>query len=216
MVKIEFSNCGKSYNRRWLFRNLNARLVQGEKWVILGPNGSGKSTISLMLAGQVWPTEGSIQRFESDKPLKPELAHRYISLASPAMELPGEFNFTEILGMHSIAKPMLPNAKIDFLAELCGFDSKTLSKPLSHFSSGMLQRVKLVLAVFTDCPVLLLDEPLSNLDKSGIDLYNQLIQEYTNQRLLVVASNRKDEYFSCTQAIEVIPGGSVVVHNQLA
>ena len=67
-------------------------------------------------------------------------------------------------------------------------------KYLSNFSSGMKQRVKLVQAIFADTPILLLDEPCSNLDKKGVDLFQRWIKDHTKNRLLIIASNDKREY----------------------
>jgi ABC-type multidrug transport system ATPase subunit len=58
----------------------------------------------------------------------------------------------------------------------------------------MKQRVKLAQAIFSDTPFLLLDEPCTNLDTTGIELYHQLINQYCNDRLVIVSSNDEVEY----------------------
>ena len=67
----------------------------------------------------------------------------------------------------------------------------------------MKQRLKLAQAFFSNTTVLLLDEPCSNLDKQGILLYNQLIKNYTKNRLVIVCSNDEFEYFFCTQIFNI-------------
>jgi ABC-type multidrug transport system ATPase subunit len=59
----------------------------------------------------------------------------------------------------------------------------------------MKQRLKLALAIMSDTPVLLLDEPVSNLDRAGIEWYNELIQKNTHDRLVVVSSNSVEAEF---------------------
>ncbi len=56
----------------------------------------------------------------------------------------------------------------------------------------MKQRLKLVLSFYTDVPICLLDEPISNLDINGIKLFQMLIEEHVNNKAIIVASNRKD------------------------
>ena len=73
------------------------------------------------------------------------------------------------------------------------------SKLVGDFSSGMKQRVKLAQAIFTDAPLLLLDEPCSNLDKHGIAQYQKWITTYQNNRTIIVASNDSNEYSFCDQ-----------------
>jgi ABC-type multidrug transport system ATPase subunit len=73
-----------------------------------------------------------------------------------------------------------------------------------HFSSGMKQRLKLALAILSDTPLLLLDEPASNLDTEAIAWYRALLRDHVGQRTMVVASNRQlQEHDVCTAAIEI-------------
>ena len=76
-------------------------------------------------------------------------------------------------------------------------------KYIKNFSSGMRQRVKLALAFTTQSDVLLLDEPTSNFDTKAIDWYQQLIQQYTQDRLLIIGSNQSYEFDCCSEFLPV-------------
>ncbi len=79
---------------------------------------------------------------------------------------------------------------------------KHLDKRLATFSSGMLQRVRLLLAIPSDRSLLLLDEPTSNLDKAGVLLYKELIAGFTANKTIIVASNyHAEEYSFCDQEL---------------
>ncbi|MFN5251022.1 MAG: ATP-binding cassette domain-containing protein [Bacteroidota bacterium] len=210
-MKIDLTGCGKSYNRRWLFRDLTCSFQNTESWALLGPNGSGKSTLSLLLCGQVWPTEGSITWKLQDKAIAPEQLFAHIALASPALELPEEFTFRELLDLQGRIKPFLVTDVADVAKSLCDFDDKILDKPVYAYSSGMKQRVKLVLAALCDTPLLILDEPLTNLDTAGFRTYERIIEQYTQHRLVIVASNREDEYGFCNNRLRITPGAGVEV-----
>ena len=68
----------------------------------------------------------------------------------------------------------------------------------------MRQRVRLTLAILADCPILLLDEPVSNLDKTAIDWFKTLIKEYASHKTIIVCSNSiKEEYEFCTKELNV-------------
>lgn len=68
----------------------------------------------------------------------------------------------------------------------------------------MRQRVKLGLAILADCPVLLLDEPCSNLDTNAITWYQNMINEFAKHKTVIVCSNAvKEEYLFCTNRIEI-------------
>lgn len=203
MFTIELENCGKSFNRRWLFRNLNLAFNSGETWAITGQNGAGKSTFMLMLASQLLPTEGQIIRSVSNISIPLEQAYASCSLASPAMELPDEFSANDLFSLQQKVKPFrVSNAAAEF-ASLTGYDNATMNKAIGFFSSGMKQRLKLALAVLCDTPVVLLDEPLTNLDKSGEIFYKKLIEDHTQGRLLIVAGNREEEFGFCNQTLNI-------------
>jgi ABC-type multidrug transport system ATPase subunit len=77
------------------------------------------------------------------------------------------------------------------------------NKPIRYFSSGMKQRLKLALAFFSQSDLLLLDEPLTNLDAAGAGLYNHLIENIKQQRVLIISSNDQREYAFCTDVIDI-------------
>lgn len=82
--------------------------------------------------------------------------------------------------------------------------SGSADKELKYFSTGMKQRVKLTLAVLADVPVVLLDEPFTNLDAKGMSLCKRLINDFLADRLLIVCSNnRKEEYDYCTDVLNI-------------
>lgn len=200
---IELGNLSKSFNNRILFSEISEHLKAGEKWAILGQNGSGKSTLSLILAGQVLPTTGTCKWKLNETEIKPEQVYAYYALASPSLELIEDFTLEEIFKFHFSLKKPLIEAPFETTVALCNFKKENLVAPLGNFSSGMKQRVKLCLAFFSRVEMLLLDEPLTNLDDKGIKLYQKLVQEYSSNRLIVVASNREDEYGFCDKKIWV-------------
>jgi ABC-type multidrug transport system ATPase subunit len=75
---------------------------------------------------------------------------------------------------------------------------------MKYYSSGMKQRVKLALALFANTPILLLDEPTNNLDAAGINWYNQMLNQYTQNRITILASNLQYEYASFANQIQAI------------
>jgi ABC-type multidrug transport system ATPase subunit len=76
-------------------------------------------------------------------------------------------------------------------------------KQIRYFSSGMKQRVKLGLAVLSEVSLTILDEPLTNLDEKGKQWYYQLIEKYTSDKIVIVGSNRNDEYAFCKNFISI-------------
>jgi ABC-type multidrug transport system ATPase subunit len=67
----------------------------------------------------------------------------------------------------------------------------------------MKQRVKLALAFCSDTKILLLDEPVSNLDQQGVEWYLSLIEQFSSERLVIVCSNQEHEYAFCGNRVRV-------------
>ena len=203
---IQFSNVGKSYYSSWLFRGFNYtfELNPGSSYALLGNNGSGKSTLARMLCGQVSPTEGKVSILsDANVETKASAVHRLYSISSPAMELPEEFTVKEWFAFVDKTKGFDSMIELTTVQEQCKFSSKSMNKPMYTFSSGMKQRVKLFGAFHTNVPLIILDEPLSNLDQNGFDLYNELWNQCQDKKAIVVASNEEKEYQKVGQKLRI-------------
>ncbi len=203
MLEIILAKAGKQYNDDWIFSNLDLSLTAGNSTVILGSNGSGKSTLLQVISSAIMPTAGNIEYKLKGNTIRPEHAFRLMSIAAPYIELIEEFTLTEMICFHRRLKPLLRNMSTSELIKVCQLENNA-DKPIKYFSSGMKQRLKLALAIMSDTPVLLLDEPVSNLDKAAIEWYKDLIQKNTRDRLIVVSSNSIEEEFGfCNQQIRL-------------
>jgi ABC-type multidrug transport system ATPase subunit len=201
-MKISVADAGKRFNREWIFRNLNLELHSNQHYAITGHNGSGKSTFLQCIAGSLYTTEGKINFNLNGKTLEPEVVYKQLSICAPYLELIEEMTPTEFLSYHASFKPFIKGWNATSIIEEIGL-AKAKQKQIRYFSSGMKQRVKLAQAFFSDTPVLLLDEPCTNLDQQGIDLYKQLISSLCSNRLVMISSNDATEYSSCTEFIRM-------------
>jgi ABC-type multidrug transport system ATPase subunit len=115
--------------------------------------------------------------------------------------VPEEMTGTEFLHFHAKFKPLtLPVSEI---LETVGL-SQAGNKQIRFYSSGMRQRIRLAQAVFSDVPVVLFDEPCTNLDASGYSLYKNLIDNYCGNKLIIVSSNDMQEYGFCKEVISIM------------
>jgi len=114
-----------------------------------------------------------------------------------------EMTVKEFLEFHSQFKPLLSSISIDNIIALVGLE-KAINKQIRYYSSGMKQRVKLAQCIFSDVPVVLLDEPCTNLDAEGIGLYQKLISDYCTDRLVVVSSNDEVEFGFCKERVNIM------------
>jgi ABC-type multidrug transport system ATPase subunit len=204
LLSIHVNNIGKKFRREWIFRQLTTEIKPGQKLVILGGNGSGKSTLLQILSGFIAPSEGSITYSQEGKVLSPDTLHHGISLASPYLQVIEDFTLKEMAEHAQSFKPFHKTISTKEFIELIQLPQAS-NKYIREFSSGMKQRLKLGLALLSETPLLLLDEPLSNLDKAGVQWYKSMIETYTASRTVIVCSNAiNDEYFFCDTTVNVM------------
>jgi ABC-type multidrug transport system ATPase subunit len=200
MFTIQVKNASKRFHNEWIFKNLDLELSSGDTLAITGGNGSGKSTLLKCLSGAIPLTSGTIQYQAGSTQISEEHWFRSLALATPYLELPEEFTLSEVINFHFQFKNPLQNRTNTEILEVLGLE-KHKSKAISQFSSGMKQRVKLALAIFSEVPFLLLDEPTTNLDTQGLSWYLKLIQQYSPGRIIVICSNDPREYDFCEKKI---------------
>ena len=222
-MTISLSDAGKRYNRDWIFRYLTYTFIAGNSYAIVGPNGSGKSTLLQAIGGAIALSEGKVvvsggKRAGSTELLvgssestivsrqsgvvSTEIFYQHMAIAAPYLEVIEEMTITEFLQFHQTFKPFLPALSITEMIAVVGLNTAA-HKQIRYYSSGMKQRVKLAQAIFSDVPVILLDEPCTNLDSSGIALYQQLIHTYCKERLVIVSSNDEAEFGFCEEKINI-------------
>ena len=203
-MKISLTNAGKRFNREWIFRHFSYSFQSGTSYAITGPNGSGKSTLLQAIAGSLELSEGSLSyEDENNRPLDSNGLQEQLAFAAPYLEVIEEFNPVELLDFHRAFKPLLPGMDAKSVLQEVGLWQHA-HKQIRYFSSGMKQRVKLAQAFFSDVPVLLLDEPCTNLDADGIALYHKLIGTYTRDRVLVISSNDAQESGFCREQLSIL------------
>ena len=200
MLKIEFREAAKRYRLEWVLRHINLIFQGHQRYAITGPNGSGKSTLMRMISGHLTPSKGKIDFFLNDQPLPVDAVFHHLSYAAPYIELIEEFTLAEAVRFHLQFKTLRGGLTGEELIELLAFP-RARNKPVRYFSSGMKQRLRLALAIATESPLLLLDEPTTNLDRQGIQWYLDLIERFGTDRLIVVASNVEEDYGFCQERI---------------
>lgn len=202
-MKINLQNAGKRFNREWIYKSVTLEFSSSHAYAITGPNGSGKSTLLQAIGGMLQLSEGAIQYAMGNEQLANDNVYKQLSFCAPYLDVIEEMTLREFLEFHNQFKPFLASFTTNDIIREVGLDAAA-GKQIRFFSSGMKQRVKLAQAIFSDTAVVLLDEPCSNLDLTGIELYHFLIQRYCRERLVIVCSNDKVEYSFCDEEISIL------------
>ena len=202
-MDLQASKLGKRFGFEWIFQDLDFNFSSGNAYAITGPNGSGKSTLIQVVSGSLNKSVGELTYIYQNKKIEIDSIYKYIALSAPYLELIEEFTLLEHLKFHFKFKTALNAMSLSEMIDIM-YLNKDQNKPIKQCSSGMKQRVKLGLAVFSDCPLLLLDEPTSNLDKEGCNWYLNLLEKYRNKRTILIASNDKREYEFCKDGVDIM------------
>jgi ABC-type sugar transport system ATPase subunit len=165
MSSIEFLNIKKSFGSNEILKGINLKIDSGEFLVLVGPSGCGKSTLLRCLAGLEHVDSGEI-KIDGKVINNVEPQHRDIAMVFQSYALYPHMNVAENMGF-ALSLQKKSQAEIDKrvkeIADLLQI-SHLLGRKPKELSGGQRQRVALGRALSRQTPVVLFDEPLSNLD----------------------------------------------------
>jgi ABC-2 type transport system ATP-binding protein len=182
----------------------------GSVLALLGPNGAGKTTTLAMLAGTTRPDGGRV--CWDGRPADPQFLRRGVGLAPQELQLWGLLTCAE---------------QLRFLAELAGVSGREASRrsgdllerlgladragvQARRLSGGMRRRLNLALALVSDPPAVVLDEPGAGLDPQSRVLVRDLIAELAADKVVIVTSHDLAEIERLADRIVIIDHGRVL------
>lgn len=201
---IKLDNLAKIVNESELiFKNIDFDMQSGDKVALVGPNGSGKSTLLKIIANTIKPSFGKVTFSIDEVEIKKDKINELFGFVSPYLNLYEDLFPVEHIEIISKIRNVQMSKK-QAVALLEQFDlHKHQAKPIRVYSSGMKQRMKLLLAILHNPNILFLDEPFSNLDELGINLFKSIIDNQTKFGILVIASNDDREISLTTRKINI-------------
>lgn len=203
MLEIHLTNVSKRFIREWIIRDCTYSFQSGKAYALTGPNGSGKSSLAQIISGYSTPTSGDVKFALGSKELPNEEIFELLNYAAPYVELIEEFTLNELLNFHfKLKKPVSGLSKSEILT-LYKLEN-AVDKEIRNFSSGMKQRVKIGLALTTNSELIILDEPTTNLDESGVSWYLDMIEKFAKDKLLIICSNQRREYGFCQENLDMM------------
>ena len=170
---IELRGAGRRYGERAALRDVTLDLEAGRTLVVFGPNGAGKTTLLRMLATLLRPHAGEVRVLGRPLPADGWAVRGRIGfLGHEAMlyrELSGRENLRFYARLYGVAQ-----ARADAVIEAVGMTGRG-DDPVAELSRGMVQRLAIARAVLHAPELLLLDEPLANLDPAAAAQVEPLI-----------------------------------------
>jgi ABC-type multidrug transport system ATPase subunit len=193
MPRFEAARLAKAFDGPPIFRGVSLSAERGLV-AVTGRNGSGKSTLLKIFAGLMRPSRGTVALWNDGAKLPENDRAQAIGFASPELEFIDELTAVENLSLLSRAAGRPAGAaEIGKILDAFGLARTAHDRRVGEFSSGMKQRVRLAFSLLLEPPVLLWDEPYSNLDVQGIDAARTIMNVRRETGLVILATNdRRD------------------------
>ncbi|MGC9011607.1 MAG: metal ABC transporter ATP-binding protein [Thermogladius sp.] len=164
---------------------------------VIGPNGAGKTTLLLAILGFVKPVKGRVLIDDVDVTSKPEMLKGRVGYMpqTSELELNAPFTVWELVDCcYRLYRPWPRLFKRDSKAVRnallrAGLTEELWHKRVSELSGGERQRVFLARTLVADPPILLLDEPLANIDPQGRALLAEILGRLSEEKLIIVTSH---------------------------
>jgi len=199
----------KWYGEIHAVKNLDLEVQVGEAFVLLGSNGSGKSTILRSIVGLSAPSSGHVLVNGINLSKSPVQAKEQMAYLPQRVDFPGLLTGREILRFYAGLKsvdPLQVERALDFISL-----NEEADRQVRGYSGGMLQRLALGVTYLRDVPLLLLDEPTSNLDPTGIEQFREWIHELKSQGITILfTSHILQEALRLADRVGVMSEGRLV------
>lgn len=201
-MKILADQIEKKFRQEFVIKNFSFSFSSGSQYAIIGSNGSGKSTLLKILSQQALPTKGKVTFVNELIDIPQEDCFKSISFAAPYSELIEEFTLTELIEFLKESNYLPDEITNPFFEDYIELKTSK-QKYIKNFSSGMRQKVKLGIAFVSKRPILLLDEPTSNLDFNAKIWFKEKLQ-LQQEKLVIIASNEAFEIENCHEKISML------------
>ena len=210
MPHLELKNLTRQFGSQTALDDLNLSIEKGELISLLGPSGCGKTTTIRLIAGFLDPSRGSVWISGRDvTPLPPE--QRNIGMVFQSYALFPHLNVFENVAF-GLKAAKVPRAQIESRVqralELVNLPNHE-KRPVFELSGGEQQRVAIARAVVIEPQILLLDEPLSNLDASLRERTRRQLRELITSLGITTlfVTHDQEEAFALSDRIALLSRG---------
>jgi ABC-2 type transport system ATP-binding protein len=216
-VMIEATGLTKRFGSTRALDKVSFEVRKGEVVGFLGPNGAGKSTTMRILTCFTSPTNGTakVKGFDVfDDPLGVRQSLGYLPQRAPLYTDMTVYDYLHFAAQIRGLDESTFKSRLKKVIEVCGL-AQSLGKDISTLSHGYRQRVGLGQALIHDPPILILDEPTSDLDPNEKAEVLKYIKEIGKDRTILLSTHNLSEVEeACARAI-IVSKGRVVADGPL-
>lgn len=197
----------KKLDGRPILRGIDLQVQPGERVALVGPNGSGKTTLLRAVLGLL-RVEGEVRVAGHDPWCDHAAAQVHVAWVpqrAPVLPIP----VAEIVKAWAEMRG-LPVARLVACASEFGLDLPTIGPMLfPALSGGMQQKLLAAMALATECPILLFDEPTANLDPQAREVFFDRLESRSPAPTVLLSSHRVEEVTHLVDRVVVLTDGLV-------
>lgn len=214
MSVIETTNLTKTFGDVTAVEGLDLAVEDGEIYGFLGPNGAGKSTTINMLLDLIRPSSGSARVLGHDPTREAKQIRQRIGVLPEGAELYDRLTGREHLNWMAKSKGADPD--VEAILERVGLSPEDGDRQISGYSKGMQQRLAFGMALTGDPDLLILDEPSSGLDPTGMQEMREIIrEEAASSRTVFFSSHILGEVEAVCDRVGIMNEGELVAEGTL-
>lgn len=205
---IEVHHAVKEFKETTALKNVSIKFERGKIHGVIGRNGSGKTVLFKAICGFMKLNKGTI--LLNGKPVKPATAQEIgIIIEKPGFI--GSLSGFKNLKLLSSIRKEISNDEIKKTLEQVGLDS-TSKKHVRKYSLGMRHRLGIAQAIMEKPSLLILDEPMNGLDKSGVLEMRELFKELNRQgATIILASHYAEDIEALCDTVCEMDNGNLTV-----
>lgn len=213
MSSIEVKNISKNFGSVAALKHVNVTFAENHIYGLLGRNGAGKSTLLNLITNKIFPTEGEIlvdgeSVIENDRALGKMYCMTEQNLYPERMKMQEVFRWS---------KEFYPDFDMSYAQELCKKFELSLQAKTNTLSTGYNSIFKIIVALASNAPIILLDEPVLGLDANHRELfYKELIENYSNHpRTVIISTHLIEEVADIIERVVIIKKGEVLLDDEV-
>lgn len=205
---IEVRNLTKRYAGAVVLDDFSMTVTRGDSVALWGPNGAGKTTVIRCLLGLV-SYDGTITVDGLDASARGKAVRSLMGYVPQELSFYDDMSVVDLLD-YSASLRGISQERVDDVAESLGLQAHQ-SKLVRELSGGLKQRLGLATALIPDPPILLLDEPTSNLDASARDAAIRLLEDLRHDgRTMLITSHHVEEVGMLVDRVIAMEAGKTV------
>jgi ABC-type multidrug transport system ATPase subunit len=206
---IRIDNLSKRYGKTEVVKDFTLEVAQGESVALWGPNGAGKTTVVRCMLGLV-RYDGSITIGGLDAVRRGKAVRATMGYVPQELSFYDEMTVYDLLD-YSAALRGIGTERVEEVCDLVDLTDH-MDKKVRELSGGLKQRLGIASALLPDPPILLLDEPTSNLDARARDAAIELLQGLREDgRTLIVTSHHIEEMAMLVDRVVAMEQGKIKV-----